>query len=58
MTPRATEPRHLLVPALTRAAVDWLHARYGSADRVGRFGFFRPGLPRLWSEAADWLADR
>lgn len=58
-------------PYAPDAAVAWLHARYGGpverrhrapaevgAARVGHFGFFRPGLPALWEEAADWLATR
>jgi predicted alpha/beta hydrolase len=58
-------------PFAPRAAVDALHARYGSrelarrhvapadvgAARIGHFGFFRPGVaPGLWRETADWLA--
>ena len=52
------------------AAVDALHQRYASARlerrqlapadlgvaRIGHFGFFKPGLPALWDETADWMA--
>ena len=51
-------------------AVEALHAHYGSraqqrwliapeelgAERIGHFGFFRPGVtPTLWRDVADWL---
>ncbi|HEV2147831.1 MAG TPA: alpha/beta fold hydrolase [Longimicrobiaceae bacterium] len=60
-------------PFAPRAAVEALHARYGSraltrrhvapaevgAKRIGHFGFFRPGVaPGLWREAADWMSAR
>jgi predicted alpha/beta hydrolase len=52
-----------------RAAIDALHARYSRAqverrhvsprevgvDRIGHFGFFKPGVPALWGEAAEWI---
>lgn len=52
-----------------RAAVDALHTRYSGAaverrhmslreagvERIGHFGFFRPGLPTLWAETAEWI---
>lgn len=53
-----------------QAAVEALHARYGSqdlvyrhltpeelgTDRIGHFGFFREGkVPGLWSEVTAWL---
>jgi predicted alpha/beta hydrolase len=52
-----------------RAAVEALHAHYGRGDfghchvqprevgleRIGHFGFFRPGIASLWSETAEWL---
>jgi len=53
------------------AAVNWLHAKYGSPakevrhltpeqlgiKKAGHFGFFRKGLmPELWEETAEWLA--
>ena len=52
-------------------AVEALHVQYGSraqqrwliapeelgAERIGHFGFFRPGVtPTLWRDVADWLA--
>ena len=51
-------------------SVEALHAHYGSrtqqrwliapeelgAERIGHFGFFRPGVtPTLWRDVADWL---
>ena len=56
-------------PYAPRAAVEALHARYGKGDfrhrhlpprdvgveRIGHFGFFRPGIEPLWRETADWL---
>ncbi len=57
-------------PYAPRAAVEALHLRYGRGDfqhrhfqprdvgreRIGHFGFFRPGVESLWSETAQWLA--
>jgi predicted alpha/beta hydrolase len=53
-------------------AVEALHRRYTSTTvehrhltteavgvpKIGHFGFFKPGLPALWREAASWLAAR
>jgi predicted alpha/beta hydrolase len=53
-----------------RAAVEALHREYGGVvehrhlrpadlgvDRVGHFGFFKPGLPALWRSVAEWLRE-
>ena len=53
-----------------RTAVEALHREYRAATvehrhvapsdcgvpRIGHFGFFKPGVPALWKEVADWLA--
>jgi predicted alpha/beta hydrolase len=57
-------------PYATARAVDWLHARYGSATkkrrhlaprdlgvpRIGHLGFFRPDAETLWHETVAWFS--
>ena len=56
-------------PFAPQAAVAALHREYAGAavrhrhlrpaeagvSSIGHFGFFKPGVPALWSEAAAWL---
>jgi predicted alpha/beta hydrolase len=52
-----------------RTAVDALHTRYSGAtierrhvtpreagvERIEHFGFFKPGVPALWDQTAEWI---
>lgn len=54
----------------SRDAVEALHREYRATSvehrhvspvelgvpRIGHFGFFKPGVPALWQQVADWLA--
>lgn len=50
-----------LLSWLTHARVEHRALRpgdYGTAKRVGHFGFFRLGTQQLWDETADWILAR